>query len=287
MRRLPGLVARIRRQNVTPGLVGIYLRKLMHQAFATRPQEHGVLGILGCQRSGTSVMSRVFFRDREVRVFREKSKLTGGEEGLRYLPFAEINRTLATQRSPLIVFKMLVESQRALEFLETVQGARVLWLFRHYRDVVNSNLNRFGLRNGIDDLRGMLSGNPGNWRSEACSDKTRHLVGDYFSESMRPQDAAALFWYARNQLFFEQHLYREKRALLVEYERFVQNPAATMRSIYAFCGRAYPGDKLVAEVASGSVSKGKHIELSADIEALCIGLLDRLQQAASAQVKRR
>ena len=272
-------MSRIRGQNVTPELAWIYVRKLLHQALTSRPKDHSILAILGCQRSGTSVMSRVFFRDLDATVFREKSALTGGDEGLRYMPFEELNRHMSIQRAPFIVFKMLVESQRALSFLDSVDGSNVLWLFRNYRDTVSSNLTKFGAQNGIDDLRPMVQAANDNWRSEACSDETRNIVREYFSESMNPCDAAALFWYARNQLFFEQNLIRNNRAMLVEYEQFVQNPADTMRRIYQLCGRPYPGDELIDEVKTGSVSKGEGIELSPEIDELCGAMLLRLQQA--------
>jgi len=277
------LVSRIRSQNVTPELVWIYVRKLLHQALTSRPEEHSILGILGCQRSGTSVMSRVFFRDINATVFREKSVLTGGDDSLRYLPFKEVDKLMTKQRAPLVVFKMLVESQRALSFLETVHGSRVVWLFRNYRDVVNSNLTKFGKRNGIDDLRPIITSEKGNWRYEASSDETRSIVREHFSESMNPQDAAALFWYARNQLFFEQDLYENDRAMLVEYEQFVQNPSQIMPQIYEFCDRPYPGEFLVDEVGVGSISKGRRIELSPEIDQLCDSMLVRLQKATRAR----
>lgn len=274
------MFSRIRNENITAGLVWIYVRKLLYQALRSRPTKHSVLAILGCQRSGTSVMSRVFFRDLDVRVYREKSVLTGGAEGLRYLPFDELDDYLAKQRVPFIVFKMLVESQRAIDFLNTVDGARVVWLFRNYRDVVNSNLMKFGVGNGIDDLRPIVAAEEGNWRSEACSEETRSVIGKHFSESMNPNDAAALFWYARNRLFFEQDLNLHDRVMSVEYERFVRDPATTMLRIYEFCGMPYPGDFLTEEVRTGSVSKGKDVNLSPEIDELCSEMLTRLQQTA-------
>jgi hypothetical protein len=273
---------RNRNKNVTPELVWVYVRKLLHQTLSSRPEKHSILAILGCQRSGTSVMSRVFFRDINATVFREKSRLTGGDESLRYLPFEEVDRLMQKQRAPFVIFKMLVESQRALSFLNTVRGSRVVWLLRDYRDVVNSNLTKFGKRNGIDDLRPFTTAEKGNWRCEACSEETRNVIRQHFSESMKLQDAAALFWFARNQLFFEQGLDKNDLVMPVEYEQFVQNPSEIMRQIYEFCDRPYPGDFLVDEVGVGSISKGKSIELSPEIERLCSAMLMRLQTAAGA-----
>lgn len=275
------VLSRLRADNVTPELVWIYLRKAVHLGLASRPDDHAVLAILGCQRSGTSVMSRVFFRDLDTNVFREKSTLTGGAEGLRYIPFDELNRRMALQRASLVVFKMLVESQRANEFLESVDGARIVWLFRNYRDIVSSNLKKFGAWNGINDIRPFVTGEADNWRNQGCSEETRSIIRRHFSESMNPNDAAALFWFARNQLFFEQALPEEPRSMLVEYEQFVADPGAWTKAIYRFCGRDYPGDHLVHEVKTESVSKGKDVQLSPEIEKLCDDMLRRLQQATA------
>ena len=106
------------------------------------------------------------------------------------------------------------------------------------------------------------------------------MIGKYFSASMNPNDAAALFWYARNRLFFEQDLHLDDRVMSVEYERFVGNPAATMRKIYEFCDTPYPGDFLTEEVRTGSVSKGRNVDLSPEIDELCRSMLERLQQTA-------
>lgn len=275
--------SRLRADNVTPELVWIYLRKAIHLGLASRPDRRAVLAILGCQRSGTSVMSRVFFRDLDTNVFREKSTLTGGAEGLRYIPFDELNRRMARQRAPLVVFKMLVESQRATEFLAKVDGARIVWLFRNYRDIVSSNLKKFGAWNGVKDLRPFVTGEADNWRNQGCSEETRSIIRRHFSETMNPNDAAALFWFARNQLFFEQGLSEQAHSMLVEYEQFVEDPGTWTRAIYRFCGRAYPGDQLVREVKAESVSKGKNVQLSPEIDQLCDGMLRRLQQAAADQ----
>ena len=180
-------------RNVNAELIGLYAKKYVHQLVSARPDDPVALAILGCQRSGTSVMSRIFFRDLDCTVFREKSRLTGGAEGLRYRPFEEVRQIVDRERAALVVFKMLVESQRTLEFLQKVPNGRAVWLYRDYRDVVNSNLRKFGTRNGIDDLRPVVAGDPENWRSQNCSSETAELVRHVFDEAMNPQGRCGCF----------------------------------------------------------------------------------------------
>ena len=176
---------------------------------------------------------------------------------------------------------MLVESQRTVEFLDTVSNAKAIWLFRNYRDVANSNLNKFGDNNGIRDIGHFLQPREEDWRSQGCSAETVETIREFYARDMNPNDAAALFWYARNRLFFEQKLDSNPRILPVEYESFVTAPTAVARQVYDFTGLRYPGDKLTQEISVRSVSKGRQLELSPAVEALCEHLLHKLQQAAN------
>lgn len=49
-----------------------------------------------------------------------------------------------------------------------------------------------------------------------------------------------------------------------------------MARVYDFLGRPYPGEKLVSKFHRRSVGKGGGISIHPDIEALCDGLLNRL-----------
>ena len=108
-----------------------------------------------------------------------------------------------------------------------------------------------------------------------------------------PFDAAALFWWARMQLYFEQHLDQHPSVMLSRYEDLVLNPARTMRRTYAFLGRAYPGDHIVKDVNAQSVGKGRVSKLTPAVDQLCGQMLERLDrlnetaaQALEAKIER-
>ncbi|MCB0187535.1 MAG: hypothetical protein KDE31_24875, partial [Caldilineaceae bacterium] len=210
-------------RHVTPELVTLYLRKAAHQTlWGKRPANPSILPIFGCQRSGTSLLTRVFFRDLNAKVYRETSALSSSDQEsqrrkLRMNSLDEIKQILGRDRASLIVLKPLVESQRAPEILRCFPNARALWLYRHYKDVAASNLQAFGMDNGINDLRPIVRGESQNWRSEGTSAETREQVSKFFHETMNPYDAAALFWYARNRLFFELALDTNERVRLCQY----------------------------------------------------------------------
>ncbi len=236
--------------------------------------------ILGIQRSGTSLMYWVFERDLGVKVYREASELSSEDEveGIRLNALPAVVATIRRHRLPMVVFKPLVESQRAHELLAAFPGAKVLWAYRHYQDVAASNLNAFGPDNGKSDLQPLLHDDPHNWRSQNSSVETRETIRRFYSPDMNPYDAAALFWWARMQLYFEQGLDRHPNVMLSRYEDLVTNPAHTMRRTYAFLGRPYPGDHIVKDVNAQSVGKGRVLKLSPAVDALCGDMLARLDK---------
>jgi hypothetical protein len=246
---------------------------------ASGPQT--VVLILGCQRSGTSLTYWIFERDFNTKIYRESSSLSSQDtvERLRLNPLPEIRETIARHDVPLVVMKPLVESQRARELLQELPGSKVLWLYRHYQDVASSNLKAFGMDNGISDIRPIALGDESNWRAQNATEETRAIIRRFFADDMNPYDAAALFWYVRNRLFFDQGLDRDpQRAMLCRYEDLAVDPAGMMRRVYAFIGTPYPGDGIVQDVHPQSVGKGKKIALSPEVEQLCNDLLERMER---------
>jgi hypothetical protein len=239
-----------------------------------------VLFVIGCQRSGTTLMTKIFERDLRTAVYGEFSKMSALDtrHKIRLNPLPWVKAEFERDKVPLIVLKPLVETQNALKLLEYFEDAKALWMYRDYRDVASSNLAIFGMANGISNLRAIAQNAPQNWRSENVSDDTRNIVLKYFSEEMNPYDAAALFWLARNRLFFELGLDRHPRLTMCKYEDLLAHPERIMRGIYRFTGTDYPSDDILVDVRADS-GKGKNIKLSPAVELLCKEMLEKLDTA--------
>lgn len=237
-----------------------------------------VLFVLGCQRSGTTLMTEFFEADPDAKVYPEHSSLSAQDRSarLRLASLDRVVRVLRSSRFPRIVLKPLVESQRASELLDAVEDARGLWMFRDWRDVARSNLARFGEGNGVRNLRFIYERCKDDWRAEAVPDDVAQVVIDAFSEGMRPHDAAALFWWVRNEHFFAQALERDARVRMCRYEELVADPAEEMRRIYAFMGEALPGDLGFARVSKGSLGLGSEIDVSPSVAERCDEMQQRL-----------
>jgi hypothetical protein len=250
-----------------------------------------LLFILGCQRSGTTLMIRIFERDWDAWVFHESSRLSSDdtEHRMRLNELAKVKAVLAAAKYPLLVAKPLVESHQARRLLDYFPHARVLWLYRHYHDVVASDLSRFGRDNGIRNLRPIVENDRTNWRAQNVDADTRAMIQMHFRDDMNPHDAAALFWFCRNMHYLEGRLEDESvsdRVMLLRYEELVQNPEHVIRRVYEFVGRPFPGPGAVGQVHDRSVAKGHGIPLSPEIAAMCESLLDRLDALADYRQRR-
>jgi hypothetical protein len=255
--------------------------------FPVAAERQRILFILGCQRSGTTLATRIFERDWNARVFNEFSELSSDDDqfGIRLDALEKVKNTVRNQPYALIVAKPIVESQRAHELLHYFGNSKILWIYRSFLDVAASDLLKFGERNGIDNIRPIISGGPDNWRSQNVSASVRETLAQYFSEDMNPLDAAALFWYSRNMHFFDTNLHNEVpsgQVMLLPYERLTKEADKTIQAVYRMVGRRYPGSRVISEVDPTSVGKGRSRddEISDRVRQICQSLLANLDQVA-------
>jgi len=249
---------------------GRRIRKaLRRQAAGPTGATPDIVLIFGCQRSGTTMLLDIFDQDLDAMIYRDVGRLTTEdiETSIRLNSLDSVEREFVRCKAPLVVAKPIVESQRSQEILDRFPSARGIWIYRDYRAVAASDLKLFGEDNGIRNLKAIVDGSLKNWRAEGVSREVRATVTSHWSPNMNPYDAAAIFWYARNSLFFEQHLETHNRVQLLRYEDFVRTPAV---------------QRLVRDVHSSSASKGRDLPLSEGVFTLCESLSTRLQVSSSA-----
>lgn len=248
--------------------------KSTYQFFRYRPGcVNRYIFIVGCQRSGTTMLGQCFDRDYQVKEYGEYG-LSGNS--LRIPALDVVENIAAGQRAPVFVAKPLVESQRTNELLKFFPNSTAIWMLRHYRDVANSSFRKFGVSATIRNLGAIVENNRSHWMAECASDAVREVVRRYYRENMPPLDGKALIWYVRNVLYFEQRLEEHDRVRTVFYNDIVSNPHKVMQSIYRFAEIDYPGEKIVSGIHNKSVGLGRSIEIDWNIENLCEELWQRL-----------
>ncbi|MGK7896659.1 MAG: hypothetical protein AB4372_24330, partial [Xenococcus sp. (in: cyanobacteria)] len=161
------------------------LKKNIIQQLNPYSKDKKILFIMGCQRSGTSLILRVFENDFNTKTFGEFSILSSqGAKKIRLNPLNIVTTELQKVRAPFIILKPLVESQNAPKLLDYFNNSKALWMYRNYKDVASSNLNYFALNNGIKDLRPIIENKTNHWISEKVSPKVRKIILSHFSENM-------------------------------------------------------------------------------------------------------
>jgi hypothetical protein len=245
-----------------------------------RQAKNGLIFIFGCQRSGTTLLSRIFDRDPTSLVYNERSALTSDDSprGLRLNPLPDVARQLNATPVGLTVLKPLVESHRSSDLLDYFEGSKAIWLYRNYWSVAKSIVERWGPDHPIQQLQPIVEERPGDWRSEGLSLLSRENIRSRFSVELDPLDTSALFWYARNRLFFDQNLVQDERVYLCRYEELVGDPWVEMNRIYRFLGLPSPDPRIVKGVHVSSLGALKAVGFSPSIRELCQGLLDDLNR---------
>ena len=239
------------------------------------------LFIFGCQRSGTTLLCEIFEKDMRVVVMRERSPLSGTPSGkLRMKPLDQVLQILDKTNASLVVVKPIVESQNAERIVAKVPQAHGLWLYRDFRDVANSHVNLFPHANEVDRI---LLNRTDDWRSEHVSPQTFDLLRHFQRQGINPYENSALFWYARNILFFENGLDRHPSLRLYPYEELVSRPEELMKELYGWVGVDYPGQDLAKNTHGRSVGIGNRNPIRDEISHRCRQLLDRLNDSYRTQ----
>ena len=237
--------------------------------------------IFGCQRSGTTMLQQTML-DRSWRVFileEHDRRLVGKDAAPDETLWDDVPVVLdRIRRLPfeVVAAKPLVESDRAASLLDAADNASGVWMLRHYRDVALSNLRRFGLGNAHRDLEPFVSENPHDWRSRRATEQTRRTVVDVLGAGLEPLDAAALFWWARNQLYFDQDLAADDRVKVLRYERVRIRPDEVVAALSRYVGVRLPVRSTIRRVRTPSDTPRAN-GLHPKVEELCAALWDRFE----------
>src|SRR5215208_4031686 len=108
-------------------------RKRLYQTLLADGLPRSILFIVGCQRSGTSIMQIVFRHDMNTRIFGEFSELSSNDRksGIRLNSLELVEKEFTKVKAPFIVTKPLVESQNIRQLLDYFHNSKAVWLFRN------------------------------------------------------------------------------------------------------------------------------------------------------------
>ncbi len=227
--------------------------------------------VAGVQRSGTNMLMDVLERSFATDVIHERDQRAF--ERFQMREPAVIRTLVEGSRGGHFIIKSLCELQHLTRLMEEFAPARTVWIVRDYNDVVNSMRVSFG--NQAKQVKRIAKDRDSDgWQGQGMSDATHALVKEQVHPEITDVSAAALIWYFRNQLFFDQCFDRDPRVLLVRYESLVTQPTPEFQRIFAFLDlpyRPWHSRKVVAH----SIHKARQPEIEPAVRELCEAMTAR------------
>ena len=241
----------------------------------TADQPARAVFVFGSQRSGTRLPMDVLDLAPQIMTYKEGNSRAFNRILLK--SNTEIHELLRTSMFPLVAFKPICDSHRAVELLEYFPHSKAIWIFRYYKDAVNSAVRKW--KHGRNNLKHIASGNlsAAGWRAGGLTTEKVELVRRFYSEEMSSHTAYALMWYLRNHLILDLNLHRRDDVCLVRYEELVKSPGQHFPRLFEFIGCPFQ-EKFVRDVYNSSVGKDKFPEIPEEITRLCENLYRRLEQ---------
>lgn len=253
--------------------------KAVRQRIGPRlPRTH--VFVAGMQRSGTNMLMELLDWNRHTDVYHETDPraFTPGYE----MRAPEVIHTLA-QRSPapFFVIKSLCELDRLRGFLDDFAPAKIVWIVRDYHDASRSAVRSFA--NFVRQARFLAKDKSASaWRGRGMSDETQALLQEVTALDLSELDGAAMMWYYRNILYFEQGLDKDPRVIVLRYEDLVRKPQQTLCEVASFLELPDVSPWMARYVEEKTTSRHKadpRKSLLVQVEANCNKLLDRFDHS--------
>lgn len=246
-----------------------YLLKKVYHRFHCSDQSRPVF-LLGSGRSGTDIVAHCLSKDWNVELINEDNPKAFENWRLKGLDVVE--QAVDSSGARLVLFKPIVETLRAHEFLAEFRSAVVVFVVRNPYDAINSMARFFG----ESQVRAVKSWVETDFdRQPHAPAELREIIASHCHADLSVEDAAGLYWLLYNSAYFFLDLQSNSRVTMIRYENLVQKPKETMQQICDFLGLKW-SPSMTDEVYAGSVGKNRKPDLSPAIEKQCIDAWDRL-----------
>jgi hypothetical protein len=242
--------------------------------------------VVGCQRSGTDMV--LWTLDRALNVDRFDEDHPAAFVDSRLSPVSVRTRLVRRSKADVVLFKPVCDSHRVAALLDEHPRSRAVWVYRDYRDVANSAIERWGDMNRrfiLDLARGGGAWGRRQWNRELVTSEARAAaLQELAAHDINAHTAAAIFWWLVNSSYFDQRLGADPRVVLARYEDLVTAPGVEFERLSRFFGAAYH-DGMVVEISRASLRRDSREPIAAPVVDACESLLARLD-AALAESKR-
>ncbi|MBL3556707.1 MULTISPECIES: sulfotransferase family protein [Marinobacter] len=241
---------------------GRYYLKRLYQ-FVTPSQATRPVFILGSGRSGTDIVSHCLSKAWDVELINEDNPKAF--DNWRLKNFDAVQSAVNSSRASQVLFKPIVETLRAREFLTEFPSGVVIFVIRNPDDAINSMVRFFGEAQ-VRAVRSWVE--TGFARQPQAPTEIREFIASHCHADLSLEDAAGLYWLLYNSSYTFLDLQSNPRVTKIRYENLVQKPDETMQEICNLLGmKWFPS--MTDEVYAGSVGKNRKPDMSPAIEKRC------------------
>lgn len=250
--------------------------KLLYQRFTGIGPPNKYIFIFGCQRSGTTLLERIFRHDYRSVVFGEFSELSIGIDRTAWKPLPEVQREFDICRASYVVARSLYESSRVSEILDFFPHSVAVWIYRDCRAVVDS-MKRKWEDKFFDISRRVESNRGGEWSLQSMVDGINEEALQIVGKKVAIDDLYALYWLKRNEIFFKQNLDCKKNVLCLGYSSLVSYPDKCVNLILQKASLGLWRD-FRTDVHTRSLYRECQANISRPIQLKCDEMLTRLDR---------
>lgn len=228
--------------------------------------------VAGVQRSGTNMLMETLEWSAHTDIYHETDERAFDNYQMR--PRTVIHELACRSRAPFFIIKSLCELDQVRSLMDEFSPARTLWIVRSFDDTVNSAVRSFShFASQVHRLAKDKSA--AGWRGRGMSDETQALLKRFDHAALSDASAAALMWYYRNVLLFEQGLDRDPRVKVMRYEDLVSDPARQLMEVFQFLGLPGWSPWISRYMHVKSVGKSPRADIEPGIRSVCEGLQAR------------
>jgi hypothetical protein len=233
--------------------------------------------LVGCGRSGTSMMVQQLGKTWQIEVYNENHPAAFERWFLR--DDAAIRSLTSQSLAPVVLFKPILETFRSSQFPLAFPGAKLLFAFRHFDDVINSSIRKFGPADRIGHVRDWMSNDFRDYAAAPPPAASREAIRSLWNPDFGPLEGAALFWLFTNRLYFDLGLDRRPDAHLIQYEDYTLHPEENLKAICDFLGIDY-AETMLSGIRRNFIQRDPAPSFDPAVRQACEDLWDRLVAAA-------